>query len=92
MANILIDENANLKICDFGLAWRFKGDDDYLNKCCGTPTTWAPEVIDCKEYRMMPDWWSVGIIIYQFMCHRTPFELPEMKNDKNLDDDAWRKE
>lgn len=41
---------------------------------------------------MMPDWWSVGVIIYQFMCHRTPFELPEMKNDKNLDDDAWRKE
>lgn len=40
----------------------------------------------------MSDWWSVGIIIYQLMMLRTPFELPEFKNDKNLDKDAFRNE
>jgi serine/threonine protein kinase len=45
MANILIDEHSNLKVCDFGLAHQFKSDDEELDKCCGTPTTWAPEVI-----------------------------------------------
>ena len=46
MANILIDDKANLKICDFGLAHQFTSDDEMLTKCCGTPTTWAPEVIN----------------------------------------------
>lgn len=64
MANILIDGQANLKICDFGLAHKFQSKTDTVVKYCGTATTWAPEVIGEKPYRFMPDWWSVGIVIY----------------------------
>ena len=46
MANILIDSNANLQVCDFGLAHMFKSDIETVTKCCGTPSTWAPEVIN----------------------------------------------
>ena len=42
--NILVDENCNIKVCDFGLA-RFKAD---LNKgtmqYSGTPAYMAPEL------------------------------------------------
>ena len=64
MANILIDGNANLQVCDFGLAYKFKTNEETVNHGCGTPTTWAPEVIMTQPYRFMPDWWSVGIVIY----------------------------
>ena len=33
----------------------------------------------------MSDWWSVGIIIYQLMMQRTPFDNPEIKNDQNME-------
>ena len=38
---------------------------------------------------MMPDWWSVGVILYQFMCKRTPFELPKMENTTKMADKDW---
>ena len=38
---------------------------------------------------MMPDWWSVGIILYQFMNKRSPFDLPKMENDKKLEAKEW---
>lgn len=37
----------------------------------------------------MPDWWSVGVILYQFMCKRTPFDLPKMENTKKMSDKEW---
>ena len=51
----------------------------------------APEVICGEKYRMMPDWWSVGIVLYEMMSKRKPFDLPEMENTDNLDQDAWKK-
>ena len=86
MANILIEKNSDLKVCDFGLAYQFKTDGETENKSCGTPTTMAPEVINSKPYRMMPDWWSVGIILYQFMNHVTPFQNPPFENKPGLSD------
>ena len=40
----------------------------------------------------MSDWWSVGIIMYQLMMLKTPFEEPEFKNENNLNKDAFKKE
>ena len=71
---MLIDEKANLLICDFGLAYEFKKPNETTHKQCGTLTTMAPEVIKGEEYRCMPDWWSVGIVIYEMMCKEKPFE------------------
>ena len=92
MANILVDKKGYLKICDFGLCKKFQKEDDYTTSCCGTATTWAPEVIKEEKYRMMPDWWSVGIILFQFMNKKTPFDEPKMENTNNLDKSAWKKQ
>jgi len=41
--NVLVDGEANVKICDFGLAYQFKTDEETNNQGCGTPGYWSPE-------------------------------------------------
>lgn len=72
--NILLDEDSNVKICDFGLANQFKTDDETLTNKCGTPGYWAPEQIKAEPYQYMPDWWALGVILYKLMVRRAPFE------------------
>uniref|UniRef100_A0A8C9EUL3 non-specific serine/threonine protein kinase n=1 Tax=Pavo cristatus TaxID=9049 RepID=A0A8C9EUL3_PAVCR len=49
--NLLIDEERNLKLIDFGLCAKPKGGLDYrLNTCCGSPAYAAPELIQGKAY------------------------------------------
>lgn len=40
----------------------------------GTPIHMAPEVCEGKPYRLSPDWWGVGILIYQLMNKKVPYE------------------
>ena len=40
---------------------------------------------------MMPDWWSVGIIIFEMMNLMNPFKLPEIENIDNLNTKEWKK-
>lgn len=48
--NLLLDENDNLKVSDFGLSAmaECKHQDGLLHTTCGTPTYVAPEVINKK--------------------------------------------
>ncbi|XP_064295121.1 maternal embryonic leucine zipper kinase isoform X2 [Phalacrocorax carbo] len=49
--NLLIDEERNLKLIDFGLCAKPKGGLDYhLSTCCGSPAYAAPELIQGKAY------------------------------------------
>jgi len=81
--NILIDGNTNIQICDFGLAHKFANEEETVNNCCGTPGYWAPEQVKREQYRMMPDWWALGVIIYKLMERKGPFDAvgPEWKNE-----------
>jgi cGMP-dependent protein kinase len=39
----------------------------------GTPHYMAPEVISGKGYNQMVDLWSIGIMLYEFICGGLPF-------------------
>ena len=73
MDNILVDSDAYIKLADFGLCLKLLPGET-TDKYCGTVTTMAPEVIKKEAYRLMPDWWSVGIILYQLMMFQSPFD------------------
>lgn len=68
--NILVKENGYIQLADLGLSKIVK---DRLWSFCGTPEYVAPEIIQSKGYDKAVDWWSLGILIYEFCVGRTPF-------------------
>uniref|UniRef100_A0A0D9VTT1 non-specific serine/threonine protein kinase n=1 Tax=Leersia perrieri TaxID=77586 RepID=A0A0D9VTT1_9ORYZ len=79
--NLLLDENRNLKISDFGLSAvaECKRQDGLLHTSCGTPAYVAPEVINRKGYDgAKADIWACGVILYVLLAGYLPFQ------DKNV--------
>ncbi|OQS05394.1 hypothetical protein THRCLA_02460 [Thraustotheca clavata] len=74
--NILMtskDDNANIKIADFGFA---KQDTNGLSTTCGSPEYVAPEIINQATYGKSVDIWSIGVITYVLLAGYTPFHDP----------------
>jgi serine/threonine protein kinase len=72
--NILLTDDFNIKIADFGFARKVE-KDMLLNTLCGSPMYMAPEIINKQDYSIKSDLWSVGIIIYQMIFGKVPFEV-----------------
>jgi serine/threonine protein kinase len=75
--NILIKKNQHnkliIKIADFGLS-AFSEDGSLMKTMCGSPLYMSPEIIEHQKYTAKSDLWSIGIIIYQMIYHRHPYE------------------
>eukprot|EP00252_Welwitschia_mirabilis_P016587 TRINITY_DN3663_c0_g1_i10.p1 TRINITY_DN3663_c0_g1~~TRINITY_DN3663_c0_g1_i10.p1 ORF type:complete len:700 (+),score=152.64 TRINITY_DN3663_c0_g1_i10:691-2790(+) len=66
------DENAVLKIADFGFA-RPLQPQGLAETLCGSPLYMAPEIMQSQKYDAKADLWSVGTILYQLVTGKTPF-------------------
>ncbi|KAI9292468.1 Pkinase-domain-containing protein [Neoconidiobolus thromboides FSU 785] len=76
--NILITEDGNIKIIDFGLSNLFSTKSQ-LNTFCGSLYFAAPELLSAQEYTGPEvDVWSLGIVFYVLVCGRVPFDDPNM--------------
>lgn len=74
--NLLLDENENLKVSDFGLSALPEQlrNDGLLHTQCGTPAYVAPEVLRKRGYDgAKADTWSCGVILYVLLCGFLPF-------------------
>jgi 5'-AMP-activated protein kinase catalytic alpha subunit len=77
--NLLLDDNNNIKIVDFGLSNLYNSGET-LKSACGSPCYAAPEMIKGIRYHgLNVDIWAVGIIMYALICGFLPFE------DKNTE-------
>ncbi|XP_072051740.1 uncharacterized protein [Amphiura filiformis] len=78
--NILLDENDNVKISDFGFACRFPTNRcNMLSTFCGSYAYAAPEILSARNYDgKLADIWSLGVILYALVNGRLPF------NDQNI--------
>ena len=76
--NLLINEEDEMKIIDFGLSNYFYGEEKLLTTPCGSPCYASPEMILGKDYNgFCIDVWSSGIILYAMLCGYLPFEEGE---------------
>ena len=72
--NLLLDEEKNLKIVDFGLSNTFKKNEKLVT-ACGSPCYAAPELIKGLEYvGQKADIWSAGVVLFCLVCGHLPFE------------------
>lgn len=71
--NVLIDENLNGKISDFGLS-RIKKDTDAGLTACGTPAWTAPEVVRMEEYTEKVDVYSFAVVLWELITQSEPYD------------------
>merc|ERR1719158_1783902 len=108
--NLLITALGHIKLTDFGLSKMglmslatnlYEGYIDKETKqfsdrqVFGTPEYIAPEVILRQGYGKPVDWWSMGIILYEFLIGCVPFfgETPEELFAHTVNDDIeWPEE
>jgi 5'-AMP-activated protein kinase catalytic alpha subunit len=81
--NLLLDEDGNLKVSDFGLSTfgEHMRQDGLLHTTCGTPAYVSPEVIAKKGYDgAKADIWSCGVILYVLLAGFLPFQDDNVVN------------
>jgi len=78
--NILLGDNAEVKLADFGFATQLTQNQTKRNTVIGTPYWMAPELIEGHDYGAKVDIWSLGIMVREMLEGEPPYlELPSAK-------------
>jgi len=86
--NLMVSGNGFLKVIDLGFAKKIpftvfsseSGENETHMKSftlCGTPEYLAPEFILNLGHDAAVDYWAIGILLYEFLTGRTPFETED---------------
>ena len=70
--NLLLDMKGDLKIADFG--WSVHAPSSRRATMCGTLDYLPPEMIEGNLHDENVDLWSLGILCYEFLVGKPPFE------------------
>ncbi|KAI6212513.1 Aurora kinase [Aphelenchoides besseyi] len=69
--------NGDLKIADFGWSVHSASNRKTL---CGTMDYLPPEMVTNKPHGVQVDYWTVGVLCYELLCGKPPFECNNNKD------------
>lgn len=70
--NVLLDEKGHAHLTDFNIAVHFSPRRP-LTSVAGSMAYMAPEVLTKRGYLSSVDWWSLGVLAYELLFGRRPF-------------------
>uniref|UniRef100_A0A915IYR5 Protein kinase C n=1 Tax=Romanomermis culicivorax TaxID=13658 RepID=A0A915IYR5_ROMCU len=76
--NVLIDMDGHIKLTDYGMCKENIGKGETTSTFCGTPNYIAPEILRGEDYSFSVDWWALGVLMYEMMAGRSPFDIVGM--------------
>lgn len=79
--NILLDSTGHIAVTDFGLCK--EGVEEKAFSFCGTVEYMAPEVVNRRGHDFSADWWSFGVLMYEMLTGRLPFQGEDRKQTMN---------
>ncbi|RLN88728.1 hypothetical protein BBJ28_00024266, partial [Nothophytophthora sp. Chile5] len=73
LENVLVDADGHVALTDFGMSKENMPDAARTSTFVGTYQMMAPEVFSGKSYSRAVDWWALGVMVFEMIDGRTPF-------------------
>lgn len=80
LSNLLLDDQYQVKIADFGLATQLQSPTDRHRTMCGTPNYISPEVATRSWHGPAADVWALGCMLYTMLVGRPPFDTDAVRS------------
>ena len=71
--NILLDSRGHAHLTDFNVAIHYS-ERRLHTSVAGSMAYMAPEVVGRKGYTWSVDWWSLGVVAWELMFNKRPFD------------------
>lgn len=85
--NLVMDEKGYVRITDMGIARAWNAENS--QETSGTPGYMAPEVMCRQSHGVAVDYFAVGVILYEFMMSKRPYQG---KTRKDIRDSIFSKQ
>ena len=72
--NVILDEEENVKVTDFGIARAGASDITEVGAIMGTAQYLSPEQAQGRPVTEESDLYSIGVVLYELLTGRAPFE------------------
>lgn len=84
--NVLLSSSGLIKLGDFGFSQQYDNtvSGDVAGTFLGTPYYLPPEMWKGQRYGKKADVWAAGIILYEILAHRRPYQAQSIQELKQV--------